>query len=43
MLDIMYEVPARKDIHEVVITRDTIEKHEPPKLVFKEPQDRTGT
>jgi ATP-dependent Clp protease ATP-binding subunit ClpX len=43
MLDVMYEVPARKDIHEVVITKDTIEKHEAPRLVLKEPVDRTGT
>ncbi len=43
MLDIMYEVPARKDIVEVVITKDTIDKNEPPKLTVKEPVDRTGT
>lgn len=39
MLDTMYELPSRKDIRECIITKETIEKNEPPKLIFGEPLD----
>ena len=42
MLDIMYELPARKDVEEIIVTKETIEDQEPPKLVLKT-VDRTGT
>ncbi len=37
MLDTMYELPSRTDIRECIITKETIEKNEPPKLIFAEP------
>ena len=43
MLEVMYEIPARKgEVMEVLITRDTIMKQEPPKTVQRS-VDRTGT
>jgi ATP-dependent Clp protease ATP-binding subunit ClpX len=42
MLDIMYDVPARKEVTEVMITKETILKGEGPKLTFKQ-VERTGT
>ncbi|MEQ8279781.1 MAG: ATP-dependent Clp protease ATP-binding subunit ClpX [Deltaproteobacteria bacterium] len=41
MLDIMYEIPARKDVVEVTITRETIMDGETPKLTLA--VERTGT
>ena len=38
MLDIMYELPSRDDVREVVITKETIEDgHEP--LLILEPEE----
>jgi ATP-dependent Clp protease ATP-binding subunit ClpX len=42
MLELMYEIPAQKDVVEVIITRETITEGQPPKLVHKV-VDRTGT
>ena len=42
MLDVMYEVPAKKDIAEAVITAECVNDGKPPKLVRKVEQ-RTGT
>lgn len=36
MLDIMYEVPSREDVREVVISEDVIEKGAKPLLVYEE-------
>ncbi len=38
MLDIMYEVPFRPGVKECRITREVIEKGEPPILIFEEEQ-----
>jgi len=32
MLDIMYEIPTREDVEEVIITRESVEKKLPPVL-----------
>ena len=34
MLDIMYDIPSRSGIKEVVINEDVIIKHEPPLIVY---------
>ena len=34
MLDIMYDVPSRRNVREIVISEDTIEKKEPPIIVM---------
>ncbi len=36
MLDIMYEIPSRKDVKECIITKETVESGKRPKLVLKE-------
>jgi len=43
MLEVMYEVPAKKDIAEVVITGETINEGKQPKIVRKVIESRTGT
>ncbi|USS87301.1 ATP-dependent Clp protease ATP-binding subunit ClpX [Fructilactobacillus hinvesii] len=35
MRDIMFAIPSRKDIEEVVVTKDTVVNHTEPKLVLK--------
>ncbi len=35
MLDIMYDVPSRSGIKEVVVNEDVIIKHEPPLIVYQ--------
>jgi ATP-dependent Clp protease ATP-binding subunit ClpX len=42
MLEVMYEIPANKQIVEVLITKETILEGAPPKLIHKA-VDRTGT
>ncbi|MFO0726010.1 MAG: ATP-dependent Clp protease ATP-binding subunit ClpX [Myxococcota bacterium] len=42
MLEVMYEIPAKKELAEVVITAETINEDRAPKLVRKVEQ-RTGT
>jgi ATP-dependent Clp protease ATP-binding subunit ClpX len=34
MLDIMYDVPSRRNVREIVISEDTIDKKEPPIIVL---------
>ena len=34
MLDIMYEIPSRQGVKEVVVSEDVIVKHEPPLIVY---------
>ena len=34
MLDIMYEIPSRAGVKEVVVSEDVIVKHEPPLIVY---------
>jgi len=40
MLNIMYEVPSRNDIHEVVVTPAVIRDHDEPLLVYKHETER---
>jgi ATP-dependent Clp protease ATP-binding subunit ClpX len=42
MLEVMYEIPAQKNILEIVITKETITEGAPPKLIHKT-VERTGT
>ena len=35
MLDIMYDVPSRRNIREIVISEDVVEKREPPLVVME--------
>lgn len=35
MLDLMYEIPSRKDIKTCIITKETVENHEKPTLILK--------
>ena len=36
MLDIMYEIPAKKDVEKVIITKETIKQEAEPKILLKE-------
>ncbi|BCV25720.1 MAG TPA: ATP-dependent Clp protease ATP-binding subunit ClpX [Firmicutes bacterium] len=40
MLDVMYDIPSRSDVVKVQITRDTVEKREPPVVVLQERKGR---
>ena len=33
LLDVMFELPSRKDVNKCVITKETIERHQRPTLV----------
>ncbi|NMA51942.1 MAG: ATP-dependent protease ATP-binding subunit ClpX [Peptococcaceae bacterium] len=33
MLDVMYDIPSRNDIAKCILTRETIEKKEPPRII----------
>ena len=35
MLDIMYDVPSRRNVREIVISEDVVQKHEPPLVVME--------
>jgi ATP-dependent Clp protease ATP-binding subunit ClpX len=35
MLDIMYDVPSRRNVREIVISEDVIDKQEPPLVVMQ--------
>jgi ATP-dependent Clp protease ATP-binding subunit ClpX len=35
MLDIMYDVPSRRNIGEIVISEDVIDRQEPPLIVMQ--------
>ena len=39
MLDIMYDVPSRRNVQEIVISEDVIEKGEPPIVVLRKEQE----
>jgi ATP-dependent Clp protease ATP-binding subunit ClpX len=39
MLDIMYDVPSRRNVQEIVISEDVIEKHEQPIVVLRKEQE----
>ncbi|NTW71112.1 MAG: ATP-dependent Clp protease ATP-binding subunit ClpX [Eubacteriaceae bacterium] len=36
MLDVMYDIPSRKDIIKCIISKDTVNKNKPPMLVYKD-------
>jgi ATP-dependent Clp protease ATP-binding subunit ClpX len=36
MTDIMYEIPSREDVVKCVVTKDTIEKNEPPTIIVND-------
>ncbi|MCL6563419.1 MAG: ATP-dependent Clp protease ATP-binding subunit ClpX [Firmicutes bacterium] len=42
MLDVMYEMPSRSDIAKCVVTREVVEKREPPLLVTQDRAKRTA-
>ena len=42
MLNIMYEMPSIKDLKEVIITEESIEKGSEPILVFRSPEKKTA-
>jgi len=42
LLEVMFEVPAKKDIVEVIVEPETINDNSPPRLVFKE-AERTAS
>lgn len=42
MLNIMYDVPSRNDIHEVVVTPAVIRDHDEPLLVYKHETERSA-
>lgn len=35
MRDIMFDLPSRKDVQEVIVTKDSVENNAEPKLVLK--------
>ena len=37
MIDIMYDIPSDDSIAKVVITKETVEKTEPPQIILKDP------
>jgi ATP-dependent Clp protease ATP-binding subunit ClpX len=39
LLETMYELPSRSDVLEVVVTAETVERHEPPLMVTKGSED----
>jgi ATP-dependent Clp protease ATP-binding subunit ClpX len=41
MLDIMYDIPSRSDVKEVIINEDVVKKGETPILLF-EPKTETA-
>jgi ATP-dependent Clp protease ATP-binding subunit ClpX len=43
LLNVMFELPSRKDVHKCVITRETIEKHMDPTLVAEGGQSVDAT
>ena len=36
MMDIMYDVPSRIDLRRVIITKETVTDHAPPRLVLRD-------
>ena len=39
MRDVMFEIPSRKDVREVVVTQEAVDKGIPPLLVLR-PEER---
>jgi ATP-dependent Clp protease ATP-binding subunit ClpX len=35
MLDVMFEIPSRRDVDEIVVTRETVEERKPPMYVLR--------
>ena len=42
MLDIMYEMPSKTNIKEVIISKDVITSHKKPKIVVKDEKDEAN-
>ena len=42
MLDVMYEVPSKEGIKEVVVSEEAINKGEPPLIVYEEEEANAG-
>lgn len=40
MLDLMYTIPSEKNIQQVIITREVIEKNQSPTVIYREKQKR---
>jgi ATP-dependent Clp protease ATP-binding subunit ClpX len=40
MLEVMFELPSRQDVREVIITRETIEDGQPPLLILEPESER---
>ena len=40
MLEVMFELPSRRDVREVIITRETIEDAQPPLLILEPESER---
>ena len=40
MLDIMFELPSRKDVYQCTITKDVISKKKPPKYTLHKEEKR---
>jgi len=40
MVNIMYEIPSRKDVRKVIVTGDTVRQHAEPDLVLFEPLEQ---
>ncbi|UCG74932.1 MAG: ATP-dependent Clp protease ATP-binding subunit ClpX [Gemmatimonadota bacterium] len=40
MLDVMFELPSRRDVREVIVTRETIEEGQPPLLILEPDSER---
>ena len=36
MIDVMYDIPSVKNVEEVIITKDCVDKGEKPRLIYKE-------
>ena len=39
MLDIMYEMPSKTNIKEVIISKDVINSHKKPKIIVRDEKD----
>ena len=35
MIDVMYDIPTSKNVEEVIITKDCVDKGAKPKLIYK--------
>ena len=39
MLDIMFEIPSREDISQVIVTKEAVEGKEPVEIILKEKKE----